>query len=170
VGDTTNVAARLQQAGEPGRVTISEATHRLVDGYFETRKIGDVLLKGKAEPVAAWGGVRAHETRTRLEVESERGLTPFVGRERELSLLLDAFQRARAGEGQAVFLVGEAGIGNARLLLELRRRIESVATWQEGHCLSFGGAMAFHPLIDLVRRRFGIDERDDEGATGETVA
>ncbi len=169
VGDTTNVAARLQQAGEPGRVTISEATHRLVDGYFETRKIGDVLLKGKAEPVAAWEVLRAHETRTRLEVESERGLTPFVGRERELSLLLDAFQRARAGEGQAVFLVGDAGIGKSRLLLELRRRVESVATWQEGHCLSFGGAMAFHPLIDLVRRRFGIDERDDESAIGEKV-
>jgi class 3 adenylate cyclase/tetratricopeptide (TPR) repeat protein len=169
VGDTTNVAARLQQAGEPGRVTISDATHRLVHGYFETRRIGDIHLKGKAEPVAAWEVLSAHETRTRLEVESERGLTPFVGRERELSLLLDAFERARAGEGQAVFLVGEAGIGKSRLLLELRRRIESVATWQEGHCLSFGGAMAFHPLIDLVRRRFGIDEGDDESAIGEKV-
>ena len=169
VGDTTNVAARLQQVGEPGRVTISETTHRLVDGYFETRKIGDIHLKGKAEPVAAWEVLSAHETRTRLEVESERGLTPFVGRERELSLLLDAFERARAGEGQAVFLVGEAGIGKSRLLLELRRRVEGGATWQEGHCLSFGGAMAFHPLIDLVRRRFGIDERDDERAIGEKV-
>jgi class 3 adenylate cyclase/tetratricopeptide (TPR) repeat protein len=169
VGDTTNVAARLQQVGEPGRVTISEATHRLVQGYFDTRRIGDIHLKGKAEPVSAWEVTGEHETRTRLEVESERGLTPFVGRERELGLLLDAFERACAGEGQAVFLVGDAGIGKSRLLLELRRRLDDRATWQEGHCLSFGSAMAFHPLIDLVRRRFGIEEADDEAAIGAKI-
>ena len=109
VGDTTNVAARLQQVGEPGRVTISEATYRLVHGYFETRRIGDIHLKGKAEPVSAWEIIGEHETRTRLEVESERGLTPFVGRERELTL---APRRLRAGprrSGPGVFLVGEAG-------------------------------------------------------------
>jgi class 3 adenylate cyclase/tetratricopeptide (TPR) repeat protein len=169
VGDTTNVAARLQQTGEPGRITISEATHRLVHGYFETRRIGEVHLKGKAEPVSAWEIIAEHETRTRLEVESERGLTPFVGRERELSLLLDAFERARAGQGQAVFLVGDAGIGKSRLLLELRRRVSDHATWQEGHCLSFGGAMTFHPLIDLVRRGFGIEDTDDEAAIGAKI-
>ena len=169
VGDTTNVAARLQQTGEPGRITISEATHRLVRGYFETRRIGDIHLKGKAEPVSAWEIVGEHEMRTRLEVESERGLTPFVGRERELTRLLDAFAQARAGAGQAVFLVGEAGIGKSRLLLELRRRVGDRATWQEGHCLSFGSAMAFHPLIDLVRRRFGIEETDDEAAIGAKI-
>jgi class 3 adenylate cyclase/tetratricopeptide (TPR) repeat protein len=169
VGDTTNVAARLQQIGEPGRVTISEATHRLVHGYFETRRIGDIHLKGKADPVSAWEVIGEHETRTRLEVESEGGLTPFVGREREIALLLDAFELARAGQGQAVFLVGEAGIGKSRLLLELRRRVGDRATWQEGHCLSFGSAMTFHPLIDLVRRRFGIEETDDEVAVGEKI-
>ncbi len=169
MGDTTNVAARLQQTGEPGRITISEATHRLVHGYFETRRIGEVHLKGKAEPVSAWEIIAEHETRTRLEVESERGLTPFVGRERELSLLLDAFERARAGQGQAVFLVGDAGIGKSRLLLELRRRVSDHATWQEGHCLSFGGAMTFHPLIDLVRRGFGIEDTDDEAAIGAKI-
>src|SRR3989454_8992955 len=169
VGDTTNVAARLQQIGEPGRVTISDATYRLVHGYFETRKIGDIHLKGKAEPVAAWEVVGEHETRTRLEVQSERGLTPFMGRERELTLLFDAFERARAGEGQAVFLVGDAGIGKSRLLLELRRRVGDRAAWQEGHCLSFGGTMAFHPLIDLLRRRFAIEEADGETPIGEKI-
>jgi class 3 adenylate cyclase len=161
VGDTTNVAARLQQVSEPGQVTISDATYRLVHGYFEARRIGEVHLKGKAEPVAAWEVVAAHETRTRLEVESERGLTPFVGRERELTLLLEAFERAAAGAGQVVFVVGDAGIGKSRLLLELRRRVGDRAVWQEGHCLSFGSTMALHPLIDLVRRRFGIEEGDD---------
>jgi len=164
VGDTTNVAARLQQAGEPGRVTISEATHRLVRGYFETRPLGELHLKGKAESVAAWEVVAAHETRTRLEVETDRGLTPFVGRERELGSLVDAFERARAGQGQVAFLVGEAGIGKSRLLLELRRRVGDGAAWQEGHCLSFGKAMAFHPLVDLLQRQFGIEEDDGEAA------
>src|SRR3989454_2344204 len=169
VGDTTNVAARLQQAGEPGRVTISEATHRLIRGYFETRPLGDLHLKGKAESIAAWEVVAAHETRTRLEVEADRGLTPFVGREREMDLLLDAFERARAGQGRVAFLVGEAGIGKSRLLLELRRRVGDEAAWQEGHCLSFGKAMAFHPLVDLLQRQFGVEEDDGEGAIASKI-
>jgi tetratricopeptide (TPR) repeat protein len=169
VGDTTNVAARLQQAGEPGRVTISEATHRLVRGYFETRPLGELHLKGKAESIVAWEVVAAHETRTRLEVEADRGLTPFVGRERELGSLVDAFERAREGQGQVVFLVGEAGIGKSRLLLELRRRIADGAAWQEGHCLSFGKAMAFHPLVDLLRRQFGVEEGDGETAIASKI-
>src|SRR5712692_461007 len=169
VGDTTNVAARLQQAGEPGRVTISEATHRLIRGYFETRPLGDLHLKGKAESIAAWEVVAAHETRTRLEVEADRGLTPFVGREREMDLLLDAFERARAGQGQVAFLVGEAGIGKSRLLLELRRRVGDEAAWQEGHCLSFGKTMAFHPLVDLLQRQFGVEEDDSEGAIASKI-
>jgi class 3 adenylate cyclase/tetratricopeptide (TPR) repeat protein len=170
VGDTTNVAARLQQAGEPGRVTISEATHRLVRGYFETRPLGELHLKGKAEPVTAWEIVAAHETRTRLEVEADRGgLTPFVGRERELGSLVDAFERARAGQGQLAFIVGEAGIGKSRLLLELRRRIADGAAWQEGHCLSFGKAMAFHPLVDLLQRQFGVEEGDGEAAIAAKI-
>jgi class 3 adenylate cyclase/tetratricopeptide (TPR) repeat protein len=169
VGDITNVAARLQQAGEPGRVTISEATHRLVRGYFETRSLGELHLKGKAESIAAWEVVAAHETRTRLEVEADRGLTPFVGRERELGSLVDAFERARAGQGQVAFLVGEAGIGKSRLLLELRRRVAAGAAWQEGHCLSFGKAMAFHPLVDLLQRQFGVEEGDDEAAIAAKI-
>jgi class 3 adenylate cyclase/tetratricopeptide (TPR) repeat protein len=170
VGDATNVAARLQQAGEPGRVTISEATHRLVSGYFETRPLGDLHLKGKAEPVPAWEVVAAHETRTRLEVEADRGgLTPFVGRERELAALVDAFERARTGQGQVAFIVGEAGIGKSRLLLELRRRIADGAAWQEGHCLSFGKAMAFHPLVDLLQRQFGVEEGDGETAIASKI-
>jgi class 3 adenylate cyclase/tetratricopeptide (TPR) repeat protein len=169
VGDTTNVAARLQQAGEPGRVTISEATHRLVRGYFETRPLGELHLKGKAESIAAWEVVAAHETRTRLEVEADRGLTSFVGRERELGSLVDAFERARAGQGQVAFLVGEAGIGKSRLLLELRRQIADGAAWQEGHCLSFGKAMAFHPLVDLLQRQFGVEEGDGEAAIAAKI-
>jgi class 3 adenylate cyclase/tetratricopeptide (TPR) repeat protein len=164
VGDTTNVAARLQAAADPGRIVISEATHRLVGGYFYTRSLGEVPLKGKAEPVRAWEVISAQVARTRLDIEAERGLTPFVGRDRELQLLLECFEKARADHGQVVFIVGEPGIGKSRLLLEFRRRLGDEATWVEGRSMSFGRAMAFHPLIDMLRRNFRIEEGDTEGA------
>jgi class 3 adenylate cyclase len=116
VGDTTNVAARLQQAADPGRIVIAESTHRLVEGYFFTRPLGELALKGKEEPVRAWEVVAARQARTRLEVGAERGLTPHVGRERELDILLERFDKARAGQGQVVFVVGDAGVGKSRLL------------------------------------------------------
>ena len=169
VGDATNVAARMQQGGAPGCVTISEATYRLVRGYFETRPLGQMEVKGKAEPVGAWEVVAARETRTRLEIAAEVGLTPFVGRERELGLLLDAFGRARDGQGQVAFLVAEAGMGKSRLLAELRRRIGGEAAWHEGHCLSFGRAMPFHPLVDLLRRQLDIQEGDTEAAIAAKI-
>jgi class 3 adenylate cyclase len=84
VGDTTNLAARLQQVAAPGQLVISEATHRLVAGYCATQSLGVLSLKGKSDPVQAWEVLAARADRTRLEVEAERGLTPFVGREREL--------------------------------------------------------------------------------------
>jgi class 3 adenylate cyclase/tetratricopeptide (TPR) repeat protein len=162
IGDTTNVAARLQQIAEPGRVTMSDATHRLVRGYFDTRPIGEIHLKGRDEPVTAWEALAARESRTRLEVETDRGLTPFLGREHELGQLHEAFDAARAGQGRVVLIVGDAGIGKSRLLYEFRRRVGDTAAWHEGHCLSFGLAMAFHPLVDLVRRQFGLEESDDD--------
>jgi class 3 adenylate cyclase len=123
VGDTTNVAARLQAAADPGRIVISDAIHRLVGGYFYVRPLGEFTLKGKAEPVRAWEVLSARVARTRLEVEAERGLTPFVGRDRELRLLFECFEQAKAGHGQVVFIAGEPGIGKSRLLLEFRRRL-----------------------------------------------
>jgi class 3 adenylate cyclase/tetratricopeptide (TPR) repeat protein len=163
VGDTTNVAARLQAAADPGRIVISEATHRLVCGYFYTRSLGELSLKGKAEPVGACEVISAQVARTRLDVEAERGLTPFVGRDRELRLLFECFEQAKAGHGQVVFIAGEPGIGKSRLLLEFRRRLGDEATWLEGRALSFGRAMAFRPLIDLLRRNFRLEEGDPEG-------
>jgi class 3 adenylate cyclase/tetratricopeptide (TPR) repeat protein len=164
VGDTTNVAARLQQAADPGRIVISEGTHRLVSGYFHLRPLEPLALKGKAETVGAWEVVAARQTRSRLEVEAERGLTPFVGREPELTLLIDRFEQARAGQGQVVFIAGEPGIGKSRLLLEFRQRLGDAATWVEGRAMSFGRSIAFHPLIDLLKHTFRLEETDDEAA------
>jgi class 3 adenylate cyclase/tetratricopeptide (TPR) repeat protein/ribosomal protein L40E len=162
VGDTTNVAARLQQAADPGHIVISDLTYRLVAGYFHTRPFGELSLKGKAEPIRAWEVISARVARTRLEVEAERGLTPFVGRERELQILSECFEKAKTGRGQVVFVVGEPGIGKSRLLLEFRRRIADEANWVEGRAMSFGGSFAFHPLIDLLKRNFRIEDGDIE--------
>jgi class 3 adenylate cyclase/tetratricopeptide (TPR) repeat protein len=169
IGDTTNVAARLQQAAIPGQILISETTHRLVAGYCTTRSLGGLALKGKAESIHAWEVLAVDETRTRLEVAAERGLTPFTGRERELRLLHECFAQAQAGHGQVVFLVGEAGLGKSRLLLEFRQRLGTEATWLEGHAMSFGRTFAFHPMIDLLRRNFRIEEGDTEDAMVEKI-
>ena len=164
VGDTTNVAARLQQIAEPGAIVISAMTDRMVGAYFHVRPLGELALKGKAEPVRAWEVISARRGRTRLEVEAERGLTPFVGRDRELGLVCECFARAKAGNGQVVFITGEPGIGKSRLLLEFGRRVGTDATWLEGHCVPFGRSIAFHPLIDLLKRNFRVEEGDAEAA------
>ena len=170
VGDTTNVAARLEQEAAPNQIVISEATHRLVAGYCTMRPLGSFALKGKTIPVAAWEVITAREARTRLEVAAERGLTPLIGRVRELNALHDCFAQARLGHGQIVFLVGEAGIGKSHLLLEFRHQLgEAEATWLEGHALSFGQAMAFHPLLDLLKRNFHIEEDDPESLIIEKI-
>jgi class 3 adenylate cyclase len=164
VGDTTNLAARMQQSARPGSVVVTEATHRLIGGFFETVDLGPVAVKGH-EPVRAFEVVRERGRRTRLDVADERGLSAFVGRDRELGVLLDRFAATAAGHGQVVFVAGEAGIGKSRLLHELRRTLASRGdrvTWLEGQCVSFGQSIPFLPLLDQLRKNFGIEEFDGE--------
>ena len=164
VGDTTNLAARMQQLAEPGQVVLAEATHRLVHGYFETRPLGTVTVKNRQEPVAAYEALRARGRLTRLDVQAERGLTPFVGREQELALLERAYAQARRGHGQVVFIVGEAGMGKSRLLLEFRQGLagKEPVTWVEGRCISFGASIAHLPIIDMLKRNFRLEDTDSE--------
>jgi class 3 adenylate cyclase/tetratricopeptide (TPR) repeat protein len=164
VGDTTNVAARLQQNARPGSVLVGASTHRLIAGYFETLDLGELSVKGHA-PVQAFEVVRARGRKARLDVESERGLTPLVGRDREIATLVELFGHVREGRGQVVFLAGEAGIGKSRLLLEFRRRLAAAGdatTWLEGRCISFGQSSPLLPVVEQLRQNFGIDEFDGE--------
>src|SRR6185436_6088151 len=133
------------------------------------REHGRLELKGKTDPVPAWEVVAAREPRTRLEVDADVGLTPFVGRTREMTVLLEAFQKAAAGAGQVVFVVGEPGIGKSRLLHEFRRGLGATAVWREGHCLSFGRAMPLAPIVDLLKRSLGIAERAPAPTVAATI-
>jgi class 3 adenylate cyclase/tetratricopeptide (TPR) repeat protein len=164
IGDTINLASRLQSAARPTSVVISEATHRAIEGFFDTVDLGELQIRGHA-PVRAFEVTGARSRRTRLEVTAERGLTPLVGRERELAALEDLFREVRGGRGQIVFISGEAGIGKSRLLLEFRRRLEAAndpITWLEGRCVSFGQSIPMLPLIDQLHETFGIREGDGE--------
>src|SRR3989475_17626 len=164
VGDTTNVAARLEQNARPGSVLVGASTFRLIAGYFETLDLGELPVKGHA-PVQAFEVLRARGRKARLDVESERGLTPLVGRDREITTLMELFDRVRDGRGQVVFVAGEAGIGKSRLVLEFRRRLAAAGeppTWLEGRCISFGQSSPLLPVVDQLRENFRIDEFDGE--------
>jgi class 3 adenylate cyclase/tetratricopeptide (TPR) repeat protein len=164
VGDTTNLAARLQSIARPGSVLVSEATHKLLAGFFETLDLGPVEVKGHA-PVRAFEVLRSRGRRAGLEASVDRNLTPLVGRGRELGALRELFAKVQAGHGQVVLVAGEAGIGKSRLLLEFRRtlaRAGEAVTWLEGRCVSFGQSMPLLPLIDQLRENFGIEELDGE--------
>jgi class 3 adenylate cyclase/tetratricopeptide (TPR) repeat protein len=123
VGDTPNLAARLQNLAEPGSLVIAESTKRLLGGTFELKPLGAQTLKGFDAPVSAWAVLREAEIVSRFEASQPEGLTPFVGREHEVALLLDRWRGAREGEGQVVLLSGEAGIGKSRILAALREEI-----------------------------------------------
>src|SRR3989475_1614620 len=164
VGDTTNLAARMQTAARPGSVLVTEATHNAIQGYFETLDLGELPVKGHS-PVRAFEVLRTRGRRSRLDVAAERGLTPLVGRERELETLLDRFAEVKNGRGARVALVGDAGIGKSRLLLAFRRALAEAGedvTWLEGQCVSFGQSIPFLPLVDQLRKNFGIEEFDGE--------
>jgi len=162
VGDTTNLAARLLALAEPGQILVSEDIAKIVSPYFVLQPVGEVSVKGKSLPVRPYRVEGTRSVRSRLEAESERGLTPLVGRDHELALLRDTFAEAQTGHGQAVFVYGEAGIGKSRLLLEFRQHAEAAgARWILGRCVSYGHAIAHLPVLDFVRDLFGIKEGDD---------
>ncbi|UCG82815.1 MAG: AAA family ATPase [Dehalococcoidia bacterium] len=163
VGDTVNLASRMEELAEPGTTYVTEDTFKLTEGLFRFEVLGERQIKGKATPVKSYRVIAPSTSRTRFDVSAERGLTPFVGRERELELLLDGFERAKAGRGQAFSIIGEAGVGKSRLLYEFRKAIANEDMFfQVGRCFSYSKGIAYHPLIDLLKSTFDIREGDEE--------
>jgi len=170
VGETTNLAARLQQVAEPDTILISETTQRLAQGYIRLEALPAIQVKGKAEPVIRYKVLGVGPRRSPLAGWEERVLSPFVGRERELTTLEELLAQVEGGHGQVVGIVGEAGVGKSRLLYEFRRRLTGKrVTYLEGRCLSYGSAMPYHPMVDVVRHNCGITDTDDAALISEKV-
>jgi class 3 adenylate cyclase/tetratricopeptide (TPR) repeat protein len=161
VGDTVNLASRMEKLAKPGTTYVTDATYRQTEGFFLFEALGEKNIKGKQESVKTYQVIGPSTRRTRFDVSADRGLTPLVGRERELELLLDCFERAKAGRGQAVSIVAEAGIGKSRLLYEFRKAVSSEdVTFLEGRCLSYSRGVAFYSVIDILKANFDIREGD----------
>jgi predicted ATPase/class 3 adenylate cyclase len=163
VGDTVNLASRMEGLAEPGATYVSDETFKLTEGFFRFEALGAKEIKGKEEPVNVFRVIAPSTRRTRFDVSAERGLTPFVGRERELELLLDGFERSKTGRGQAFSIVAEAGVGKSRLLYEFRKAVSNEdVIFQEGKCLSYSRDVTYHPVIDIVKSNFDIKEGDGD--------
>ncbi|MBU0545203.1 MAG: AAA family ATPase [Proteobacteria bacterium] len=166
VGDTVNLASRMESLAEPGTTYISEDTFKSTEGLFRVEALGEKEIKGKEKPLKVYRVIAPSSRRTRFDVSAERGLTPFVGRQRELELLLDGFERSREGRGQAISIISEAGIGKSRLLYEFRKAVTNEdVTFLEGRCLSYSRSAAYHPIVDILKANFEIQDND----TGQQI-
>ncbi len=171
VGQTTHLAARMEQLAKPGSALVTHDTLKLTEGYVQVRPLGAVPVKGLETPIPVYELTGTVPTRSRLQVSAARGLTRFVGRDRELEQLGRALERAAAGHGQAVAVVGEAGVGKSRLAWEFARSHRTHG-WLvvESGSVSYGKATPYLPVIDLLKAYFRIQERDEPREVRERVA
>ena len=163
IGQTTHLAARMEQFAPPGSIRLTAETLRLAEGLVQVTALGPVPVKGLPEPVDVFELVGAVSTRTRLQAFAARGLTRFVGRQTELKALRETLDRAGSGHGQVVALIGEPGVGKTRLFYEFTRS-HRTQRWLllESGSVSYGKATAYLPIRDLLRVYFQIEDRDDE--------
>ncbi|TDG03981.1 adenylate/guanylate cyclase domain-containing protein [Paraburkholderia guartelaensis] len=169
VGHTIHIASRMETMAAPSSILVSESTHKLAEGYFEFKALGDTQVKGIPEPLAVYEVLGLGALRTRLQVAAHRGLVRFVGRQAELEVLHRALEEAVAGHGQVVAVVGEAGVGKSRLFLEFKERSARDCLVLETFSVSHGKSFAYLPLIDLLRNYFQIAVEDDERRCREKV-
>jgi len=176
VGQTTHLAGRMEQLAAPGTIVLAPTTVQLAEGYIQVISRGPVPVRGLSEPIEVHELVGTGAVRSRLHAAAARGLTHFVGRDRELDELHQALERARAGHGQVVAVVGEPGVGKSRLYWEFTHA-QGVQGWQilESGSASYGKATAYLPIINLLKAYFRIGERDDtrtirEKMTGKVLS
>ena len=170
VGDTTNLASRMQGMANPGSILVSSHAHRLTKDFFEHRPLGEVPVKGKEKAQEAYELIKPTQVETRIGASVAKGLTRFVGRRKEMEALREAFEKAQEGSGQIVGIVGEAGVGKSRLILELKNTLpEGQYTFLEGRCLHYGGQMPYLPILDLLKGYFDIEEGDREPAIKKKI-
>ncbi len=170
VGDTTNLAARMESKAEPGKILVSGATHKLVKDFFEFYPLGKVEVKGKEQPQEAYELIKGGDIETRISASVAKGLTKFVGRKNSLETIKESYEQALSGSGQVVGIVGEAGVGKSRLLFEFASQLpQDEFMFLEGRCLHFGSGMVYLPILDMLRSYFEIKEGDQESAIKEKL-
>jgi class 3 adenylate cyclase/tetratricopeptide (TPR) repeat protein len=170
LGDTTNLAARIQQTTEPGRICLSQATRHLVQDYFVYESQGEVCLKGKAEPQSLYCLEREKiRVRTRFDASLMRGVTELVGRRLEMKTLQAMLERAKQCDTQIVDVVGEAGVGKSRFVYEFRQRLGEGSSFVTGACIQHGTNINFLPLIDIARDIFSAKEDVSEEEVGRHI-
>jgi class 3 adenylate cyclase/DNA-binding winged helix-turn-helix (wHTH) protein/predicted ATPase len=160
VGATPNLAARLQRLADPGTMVIADTTRRLAGGLFEYRNLGEVALDGFSKKMQAWQVIGAATVQSRFDALHDTALTPLVGREEEIDLLLRRWQRAQAGEGQTVLVSGEPGIGKSRLIAELQERSGESHTRIHFFCSPYHCDSMLYPFTNQIERAAGF-QRDD---------
>jgi tetratricopeptide (TPR) repeat protein len=162
VGDTTHLAARMEELAEPGTILAAQATHRLIEGYVRGESLGTIPVEGRLEPVSVFKVTGRLRRRSRLEVSADVGLTEFIGREREHAILEGRLASAVAGRGQVVGIVGEAGIGKSRLVHEFHKSIApGRVTWVEAQCAPDGQSTPYGPVLQVMNATFEIEEGDN---------
>jgi len=163
VGDTTNLAARMECEARPGSIFVSKNTHLIAKDYFEFLPLGKMEIKGKKKPQEAYELIRVGEKKSRLKALAARGLTKFVGRRNSMAALEDPFERVRTGSGQVVGIAGEAGVGKSRLLLELINKLPKAEfICLEGRCLRYGETILYMPILEILRSYFDIKDEDKD--------
>lgn len=162
-GDTANLAARMESNALPGTILVSQNTYRLAKEFFLFDSLGAIPVKGKDEPVETYQLAGRSDVETRIAASVAKGLSRFVGRSTELDILVESFEKARAGSGQVVAISGEAGVGKSRLLLEFRHRLpHGDYSYLEGRCIHYGEHIPYLPVIDMLKSYFGIREDNQE--------
>jgi len=163
VGDTTNLAYRIEHEALPGRILISRNTHKIARDFFECKAIGKFEVKGKEEPQEAYELLKTGEVETRFKASVIKGLTKFVGRKNSMPALVETYDRVIAGSGQVIGVVGEAGVGKSRLLLQFVNQLPPDGmTYLEGRCLHYGGSIIYMPFLEILKSYFDIKEEDRE--------
>ena len=170
VGQTTHLAARMEQMATPGTTMLAPATLQLAEGYVHVAPRGPVTVKGLPDPIQVYELTGASALRSRLQATAARGLTKFVGRSAELEQLAQALDQAASGRGQIVAVVGDPGVGKSRLFWEFTHSFRTQG-WLvvESSSVSYGKAAAFLPLLDLIRAYFQIEARDEPRRIREKV-
>src|SRR5262249_17243332 len=169
IGHTANLASRLQTVAPAGSIAISEQTRKLVEGYFELSALGSMQARGIREPIQVYEVTGLGPLRTHFQLSMQRGLTKFVGREREITAMKRALELSMRGQGQLVSVIADAGTGKSRLFHEFKATLPAECKVLEAYSISHGKTSAWLPVLRLLRDYFDIENADDSTRRREKV-